>query len=160
MLEKPEHAVKMFRLVLAKLVDAKWRRATEAGDILGQYIMFLSDAKQFNYKNFLGIRLDDDRLDSFLFEVSHAEKAYEELWNTLKILLTLSHGKAAIESGFSANKEVLLPNLKEVNMTKIHLIHDYIWARKARISDFVITEDLLSSCNLASNKYKTTTRQE
>ena len=50
-----------------------------------------------------------------------------ELWNILKILLTLSHGQAAIEHGFAVNKEVLTSNVKEVNMMAIKYCWVQVW---------------------------------
>ena len=89
MVEKPEVAVKMFKLVLEKLVDAKWKTAIQADDILGHYRKFTSEAKQFHHEKFAEFSFGEDRLDSFVFEVLHAKKVYEDLWNTLKILLIL-----------------------------------------------------------------------
>ena len=39
-------------------------------------------------------------------------------------------------------------------MAAIHFIHDSFLTKQTRISNFVITEDLLISYNRASNKYK------
>ena len=72
----------------------------------------------------------------------------------LQIFQTLSHSQAAKECQFSVNKEVFMSNLKEVNMTAIHLIHDSIVAKHTKISVFVIIKDWLTSFNHASNKYK------
>ena len=41
---------------------------------------------------------------------------YQDLWLTMQLLLTLSHGQATVERGFSVNKEVLTPNLQEVSL--------------------------------------------
>ena len=38
----------------------------------------------------------------------------------------MSHGQAAVERGFSVNKDVLAPNLKAVSLTALCLIHDTI----------------------------------
>ena len=40
-----------------------------------------------------------------------------------KMLLTLCHGLAAVERGFSVNKEVLNPNLQEMSLREIRLIY-------------------------------------
>ena len=126
MVEKFEGAVKVLKLALVKHVHAKWITEAQANDLLGQYRKFISEAKQIHHEKSVGFRFGEDRLDSFLYEVLHAEKAYKDLWNTLKILLIFLNGQAATECGFSVNKEVLAPNLKKVNMTAIHHIHDFI----------------------------------
>ena len=46
------------------------------------------------------------------------------------------------------------PNLREVNMIAVHLICDSILTKQIKISDFVVAEDLLTSCSHAGNKYK------
>ena len=51
------------------------------------------------------------------------------------------------------NNEVLVPNMHEVGMTAIHLIHSAILAADTKVADFTITEELLTSCNHASNRY-------
>ena len=73
---------------------------------------------------------------------------------TLQLLLTLSHSQAAVERGFSVNKEVLAPNMQEESLQAIRLIHSSMLAQKISVADFVIPEKLLSSCNHASNRYR------
>ena len=46
-------AVKMFKQVLKKLVDTKWRKTEQADDILTQYKTFVSEMKQFTMKHLL-----------------------------------------------------------------------------------------------------------
>ena len=83
-----------------------------------------------------------------------AKEEFKDLWHTLQLLLTLSHSQAAVETGFSVNKEVLAPNMQEVSLQAIRLIHSSMLAQETSVADFVISEELLSSCNHASNRYK------
>ena len=92
-------------------------------------------------------------MDTFFFEELNQQKTYESLWCTIQ-LLTLSHGQAAVERGFSVNKEVLAPNLKAVSVTALHLIHDTISEGQIEIGDYIITNELLTSCSHASNRYR------
>ena len=151
---KPDTSVKKFKHVLTKLVESKWKTSTEADDILSNYKKFVSEANQYHHDKFSGFVVCEQRLDTFFFDALHMEKSYANLWNTLKLLLTMSHGQAALERGFSVNKEVLAPNLKEVSLTAIRLIHDLMLAQQTKVADFVITEDLLKSCSHASKKCK------
>ena len=132
--EKPED------VVIAKLSDDKWRTATQADDNTG-HRKFLSEAKQFYREKFAGFRFGKDRLNSFLFAVLNAEKAHEDLWNTLKVL-TMSHGKAATKYWFLVNKEILAPNLKESNMTAIHVIHDSMLAKQSKVKICLLQETM------------------
>ena len=78
---------------------------------------------------------------------------YEDLWLTVQLLLTLSHGQATVERGFSVNKGVLTTNLKKVSLQAIRPVHSSVLAQNIKVADFIITEALLSSCSHASNRY-------
>ena len=78
----------------------------------------------------------------------------EELWSTLQFLLTLSDSQAAVERGFSVNKEVLAPNMQEMNLKAIRLVHSSVASLKIKTSDFTVTDKCLKSCSHASNNYK------
>ena len=66
----------------------------------------------------------------------------------------MSHGQAAVERGFSVHKEALAPYLKEDSLKAICLVHDTTSAEQIEIAEFVITDDLLTSCSCANNRYK------
>ena len=87
-------------------------------------------------------------------QILQDKEEFKGLWHTLQLLLTLSHSQAAVERGFSVNKEVLAPNMQEVSLQAIRLIHSSMLAQETSVADFVISEELLSSCNHASNRYK------
>ena len=92
-------------------------------------------------------------MDSFLSEILQMQVEYQDLWLTMQLLLTLSHGQATVERGFLVNKEVLTPNLQEVSLQAIRLVHSSVLAQNIKVADFVITEALLSSCSHALNRY-------
>ena len=99
-------------------------------------------------------QLTSRRLDSFLCDTLSKDEEFKELWSTLQILLTLSHSQAAVERGFSVNKEVLAPSMQEMNLKAIRLVHISVASLKIKTSDFIVTDKLLKSCSHASNKYK------
>ena len=66
------------------------------------------------------------RLDGFFCDVLSTPNTYEDLWTTVQFLLTLSHGKAAVERGFSVNKEAHAPNIKEDSLKAINVVYDTI----------------------------------
>ena len=72
----------------------------------------------------------------------------------MQILLTLSHSQAAVERGFSVNKEVLAPNMQEMNLKAIRLVHSSVASLNIKTSYFTVTDKRLKSCSHASNKYK------
>ena len=69
--------------------------------------------KQLHHEKCAGFKFGEDRLDGFFYDVLNTQMTYEDLWTTVKFLLTLSHDQAAVERGFSVSKEALAPNLKE-----------------------------------------------
>ena len=58
----------------------------------------------------------DDRLDAFIGLYFHNNKTLVALWNICKIIFSLPHGQAAVERGFSVNREVLFENLKQKSL--------------------------------------------
>ena len=80
-------------------------------------------------------------------------KSHMKAFGVLYNFFWLSHGQAAVERGFSV-KEVLAPNLKAVSLTALCLIHDTISEGQIEIGDYIITNELLTSCSHASNRYR------
>ena len=70
-------------------------------------VKFVSDVKQYHEEKFVSFRVREDRLDHFLYEELIEKREFEDLWTLFKQLLTLSHGQASVERGFSVNKEVV-----------------------------------------------------
>ena len=99
----------IFKQVFTKFDDMKWRTTEQADGILTQYKKFVSDMKQFHHEKFAGFKFGEDRLDAFFYDVLNTQKTCEDCWTTIVFLLTLSHSQAAVERGFSRNKEALAP---------------------------------------------------
>ena len=57
--------------------------------------------------------LYDDCLDNLYTRLMRANKQYEHLWTVTRKLLVLFHGQAAVEAGFSVNKDILVENFHE-----------------------------------------------
>ena len=75
---------------------------------------------------------DIDRLDDFFFTKLDVEKKYPELSKVIIIIiiLTLSHGRADTERGFSQNKTMLQQNIKEDSISSKRIIEDHMLANK------------------------------
>ena len=89
-----------------------------------------------------------------MYEELIEKREFEDLWTLFKQFLTLSHGQASVERGFLVNKEVVAPNLEEMNLTPIRLVQNSMLVNSMKVADFVITEDLLSSYKHASASTK------
>ena len=91
-----------FEKVLDKLTEAGWNSDQESDVQLTQYKKFVSESKKYHYEEFSNFKPyadDPSRLDIFLFKHLDGKEEFKDLWRTLKMLLTLSHGQAAIERG-------------------------------------------------------------
>ena len=155
MVSNPEEACKMFQAVLQRLIEAGWKTSVQGDALLAQFKKFISEARKYHKEKFLSFKCGRMmRLDCFLFELLNGQEEFGELWKTLQFLLTLSHSQAAVERGFSVNKEVLTPNLQEMSLRAIRLVYSSLKAEKMKVADFPISEKLLTSCNHASNRYR------
>lgn len=70
--------------------------------------------------------LIETRLDEFWYDVIGKKKEYECLFKVVKLFLSLSHGNANIERGFSVNKEILVENLHQNSLIAQRLIYDSV----------------------------------
>ena len=73
---EPDVAVKMFKQVLTKLVDTKWRTTEQADGILTQYKKCVSDMKQFHHEKFASFMLGEDRFDAFFYNVLNTQSSF------------------------------------------------------------------------------------
>ena len=154
MVSNPDQAIKMFQEVLQRLIETRWKTSEEAGTVLAEYRKLVSNAKRYHLDKFSSFKITTDRLDSFLFEVLQNQNESQQLWITMQLILTLSHGQATVERGFSVNKEVLAPNLQETSLVAMRLVHSSMQAAKCKVADFVVNDALLSSCAHARNRYQ------
>ena len=53
----------------------------------------------------------------------------------MQLILTLSHGQATVERGFSMNKKVLAPNLQETSLVAMRLVHSSMQVAKCKVAD-------------------------
>ena len=95
----------------------------------------MSDARKHHQEQFSSHKHIYTRLDSFLCDTLSKDEEFKELWSTLQILLTLSHSQAAVERRFSVDKEVLAPNMQEMNLKAIRPVHSSVASLKIKTSD-------------------------
>ena len=106
---------------------------------LDQFIHFIQNESSLNQDKFKSFDRKDKRLDHFYFHVLGIQK-YKELAYTVKIILTLRHGPAAVEKGFSVGKSIFNVNMVSPFCETTH--------------NFQISRQLITSCNSAYSKYK------
>ena len=63
-------------------------------------------------------------LDKFLLKFLHENGNYGCLWKVYKIVLTLFHGQASVECGFSISKEVVADKQEEFSLNSEKIFCD------------------------------------
>jgi hypothetical protein len=83
-----------------------------------------------------------------------AASSYPEFWLISKLVMIFFHGQADVERGFSVNKEILLPNMKEDSLIAQRQVHDAIltYGGAAHVP---LTPQLLQSVQSARGRYRT-----
>ena len=94
-------------------------------------------------------------LDFFHFhELGIEIKKHEKFAFVLKVILTMSHGQAAVERNFSLGKSSLRTNIEESVIAK-KTVRNHLQANKVNLSSYKIPRKLVISCNSAYGRYKT-----
>ena len=75
-------------------------------------------------------------------------------YNYLKIVLTLSHGQASVERGFSVNKSLLLENLSAEGLISRRIVYDHMNFHNLTPENFIINPALRKSVRNARNEYE------
>lgn len=78
---------------------------------------------------------------------------FQNCWRVCKLVLTLSHGQAAVERGFSINKEVLVENMEKSSLISQRLVIDYLHHADKAIWELPLPAEMLKSCKLAHSRY-------
>lgn len=80
--------------------------------------IIIDEALQFNRTT--------DRLDEFGLSILKENLSARALHTFIRKILTLSHGQASIERGFSINKDAIVENQKESSLIAQSLVYDSI----------------------------------
>ena len=78
--------------------------------VLVQFVEFVTHDVKLKIDNFKSVERYKTKLDVFYFQTIGLDK-YKERKYVMKVILTLSHGQALVERGFSINKSALKVNI-------------------------------------------------
>ena len=116
-----------FEKILQILMNGNWRPpGDECDELLSKYKAFLLQMKQDHAVDFRDFTPDSRRLDTFLGNYMQDHIQFAKLWDIFKMLLTISHGQASVERGYSVNKGMLIENLHEKTVVALRTVHDSI----------------------------------
>ena len=91
-------------------------------------------------------------LDEFYFDIVKVPN-FRELSSLLKIILSLSHGQADVERGFSLNSGALQDNIADKSIVSKRLIKDYLLSSNKKPHTVDIGKELKSSCAKERSRY-------
>ena len=123
--EKSELLHRKMSALLTHLMKLKILSSVQCDKINGQFIEFLDDELKINMEIFQSFSCDETALDDFFFKLVGVEK-YKDLSFLLKIVLTLSHGQAAVERSFSLGNALLNYNMSEDSIKAKKVIKDHM----------------------------------
>ena len=92
------------------------------------------------------------RFDEFYFSKIGVEK-FPDFCLVIKLVLTLSHGQASVERGFSVNENLMVENLKESYLVAQRIIYDYMKSKELNPETIDITKHLVVGVRSAKQKY-------
>ena len=104
MISSASDVTAMFDKILQILMNGNWHSAGECDELLSKYKAFLVQMKQDHAVDFRDFTPDSRRLDTFLGNYMQDHIQFAKLWNIFKMLLSISHGQASVERGYSVNK--------------------------------------------------------
>ena len=153
MINNRNRSVDFFDKIVDGLYKGAWISSKEADDAKKQYFQFIALANSELKDEFLLYDQKKIRLDHFFRKFMDGNASYKKCWKVVKLVLTLSHGQAAVERGFSVNKEVLVENMQELSLVSQRQVGDYLHHVGKPISEVPMPNDLLKSCKLAHSRY-------
>ena len=105
-------------------------------------------------RNLAHFLIRGDRLDQFFHRFLATKEEYSNLWRVVKVILTLSHGQAGVERGFSINKELARDNMDEATYVTSRQVKDKIISVGSDPLNVPITPALLTSVGSAYGKHR------
>eukprot|EP00117_Sycon_ciliatum_P038478 scpid95702/ scgid28584/ len=95
-----------------------------------------------------------DRLDSLLWTDMAQNPRFSRLWPVVSKVLSLSHGQAGVERGFSVNREVEADNLSEAGFVARRLVCDHVQAAGGIDKVDVSSPEILVAVGSARTAYR------
>ncbi|RUS79907.1 hypothetical protein EGW08_012345 [Elysia chlorotica] len=147
---KLPNASERFHNLVKELHAKRWLSPDEVNDSLYQYKSMCSKV--------LENLTVETRLDQFYRALDL--EGMDALKKVINMVLTMSHGNAEVERGFSVNKEVSVENMAERSIIARRLICQFIKDNGNCPAMVPLGKKMLTSCSGAYQKYKTSLEEE
>lgn len=108
------------------LYSTKNITATVADAAKNEYRTLRNLAAKELTASFGTFNVSTDRLDEFYFKLLDDQPGYAHVWDVFKMVFVLSHGNAAVESGFSVNGDMIIENLHESSLVAQRMVYDSV----------------------------------
>ena len=158
MASRPDACRADFKKILSFLAQQRRLQMTECDFVYQQFSHFLDSIPLIGTEKFKKFSVKEERVDELLCPLMSTSD-YDKLLQVVKILLVLSHGQAAVERGFSVNKEVEVENLKDKSIVAQRLVCDTVRSYGG-VLNVPITNGLQMSAASARTKYDAYLDQE
>lgn len=151
-LNSMEVTKKRLEYCLDTLVQKNYLTGFSAEKIKNEFDV-LSETTSFK-ASLVAWRTQEQRLDQFWWDAtSSCSKDLSHLQMFIRKILILSHGNAALERGFSINKECLVENLLEESLVAQRTVYDAINVAGG-VTEVNIDKNLILSARNAYSRYK------
>ena len=161
MVSDKDGCIKMFKKVLNLFLNVKRIEERKCDVVLQQYTQFIDNIPVFGTERFSKFNKNQDSIDELYYECmcGGSGEQYTELFEVVKIVLVLSHGQAAVERGFSVNKEIEVENMKQQTLVAHRVICDHV-TNVEGILNVDLNKDLLLSARMSRQRYDAFLEQE
>ena len=142
-----------WKMLLKCFIDLGILSPQQCDTATTQFKAFLDEKLKMFRADFDGFSRDCFRLDEFYFARIGVQK-YDQVSFVLRLLLTLSHGQAAIERGFSHNSFLLKTNMSPETVIAKRLIKDHMLSNDLKPHNIDISKSMVKAFRSAHGKYQ------
>ena len=121
-------------------------------NIVSEFHKFFESELKDLKRNTIKYSNKNDRLDDFYFKTAKISK-YENLSFLVKLILTLSHGQASIERGFSLNESICKKNMSSESLIAKRVVKDHMLAFDLKPHTIEITSSIVKAFKSGRKKY-------
>ena len=130
-----------WKLLLSRLMELNIMNSQKYDRATSEFKAFLADELPLHEVELQQFSPKKDWLDEFFFKKLNFSK-HTNLPFVVKILLTLSHGQAAAERGFSVNNNIIQTNMYAKAIISKRFIKDHMLANGLQLHTIEITKAL------------------
>ena len=134
--------------LLTHLTNIKLFQPQFCDKVTQEFLEFVGHEMKLHSHVFQSFKRDNTSLDVLFFSYTDIVK-YKELSTLVKVILTLTHGQAAVERGFSIKNSLSKVNITEQSLLCKKIVRDHLISNHT----VPITNQLMRSVALAHQKY-------